>query len=83
MLTMLDMVQKPNEYTFSEFIARQVELGGIDLLSFSRPGMDWKYSYLRARAAFLEQFHRYCQEQAPNFQHSWSSWKGKNIQQTH
>lgn len=74
MLTMLDMMHRANELTFNDFINRQVEFGGINLLTLT-PGKDWKYGYLRARAAFLEQFHHYCQEEAPQFKKSWSGWK--------
>ena len=73
-LTMLDMMQHANEISFSEFITRQIQFGGINLLELS-PEKAWKKNYLLDRAAFLQHFHLYCQEQSPNFLQSWSAWK--------
>lgn len=74
MLTMLDMMQRPHEFSFDQFINRQVLFGGINLLE-ANPEKDWKLSYLRARAHYLEVFLRYCKEQSPSFEQPWSVWK--------
>lgn len=73
-LTMLDMMHYSKEISFSEFISRQIEFGGINLLGLS-PEKEWKHNYFQDRSNFLQQFHFYCQEQAPDFLQPWSIWK--------
>jgi protein-tyrosine phosphatase len=77
-LTMLDMMRHPKQISFEEFIIRQINFGGINLLGLS-PGKDWKHGYVRERATFLHHFLRYCQEQSPSFVQSWSAWKASNF----
>lgn len=71
-ISMYDMMRNAANVSFEDILARQVIMGGKDLLQ-PFDGTDWRYDYHFERLRFLMDFYNYCLEN-PKFKQSWSSW---------
>lgn len=77
-LAMLDMMRNAPEVSLEDILERQRLLGGIDLATLPVPP-SWKRAPAAERLEFLRGFHRYCLEEGPGFQRSWSDWRNDSI----
>lgn len=74
-LAMYEMIKNPNKLSFEQILDRQVQLGGIHLVTLPAD-LFWKHEHAEQRADFIRNFYQYCQER-PNFDEPWSSWYEK------
>lgn len=72
-MAMTDMLRNADRVSLADIIARQRQLGGLELIGAAPEGPDWKRAGYLARAAFLTRFYDFAKTGAPSGR-SWSDW---------
>ncbi len=72
-LTMYDMLKNAKHESFAAIIARQRNIGGIDLLA-AEEERGWRLEKDQERERFIRRFYEYCQANDDQYSLKWTVW---------
>ena len=68
-MTMYDMMRNAKQVSFKDIVARQNQIGGINLARYETDN-----PYSEQRSQFIQNFYEYCRSNQDNFITTWQEW---------